>query len=945
MRRAALAGGLIVLLLGALFAAAPFLTRDRDLLSATPQPSPLNAVAAVGLRGGEQACLDQAVIDERSEQARFSVGTFGRRPPPLRLTIRGRGYAETARIGSADYRDSEPLAVGLRAPAAALAVRICIRNEGRRTIALSASNDRTQSRSATTVDGRRVPANIVIAFAERRPASLLEHVPVMLRRMTAFRPVGEWLLWPLAILFALGVPAGVMAAYGRSASAVDAEDGRAAAVAGTWPPGHTPLRDGHPTLARIGSMPGVWLAAIVGAIFLTGIGFAFSLVDYVAMPQELAIVKQASQLASALGGGAPGDLWPSSPARLWPLLLTPAYGLLSTPVAFHVAHLLAAAAIASAAIPAYLLAGRVVDDVVARLFAAALTVAVPWLAFSGSVLGESLAYPLVVWALLACTIAIERPSAGREALALGVIALAFLTRPQLAGLAVAFALAALMHELTFGRRTQTPVLTRVRRHAVLLAACAAGLVIVVAGVSSQTLLGDYARAADGPLIVGGMLSRGGELLAYVGLGVAVLPLALAPAWIVLELLQPRRAAAHAFAVLSLATAVTMVVVASSASVRFGAEISDRHLFYVVPLLTIGTVALLFDRRPATLALSVGGVLAAAILATAALADAGASAAAPTHALNTVVRGRGAQLIEALGLPGLAPADLLAVVTVAAVVALALARHRHPGTRWIAIGTCSALLLVCVLATRYTLGTIKATQAGASQETIDGREWLDRSAPGSEGVGAVLSSIGEPAATAAAWWNLSFWNARLDRVWRLPGASTFSQRFTRVAPVDPRTGRIPALDDRSLLVLGRSDRRFALRGERIVGANGPFSLVRAARPYRAAWTLLAARDDGLLAAGGRAQLTLFGDGRREQRVRVRLSAGATPGMTTDRRLVVRGDSGREWTALVPGRGRAVLRATVRVPAVGRTRLALTLRGPAGRGRSAGATIRVAVSPRG
>ena len=82
MRRAALAGGLIVLLLGALVVARPFLTRDRGLLATTPQPSPLTAVAAVTLRGGEQACLDQAVLDDRSEQARFSVGTFGRRPRP-----------------------------------------------------------------------------------------------------------------------------------------------------------------------------------------------------------------------------------------------------------------------------------------------------------------------------------------------------------------------------------------------------------------------------------------------------------------------------------------------------------------------------------------------------------------------------------------------------------------------------------------------------------------------------------------------------------------------------------------------------------------------------------------------------------------------------------------------------------------------------------------------
>lgn len=226
MRRAALAGGLVVLLLGTVLAVRPFLTRDRELLTTTPQPPSLVAAALVELHAGQQACLDRAVVDERSEQARFRVGTFGRRSPPLRVTIRGRGYRQSARVASADYRDNDVLAVPVAAPDSAVLATVCIRDEGPRRIALYAS-ETPGSRAETSVDGRRVNADVVLQFAEGRPRSLLEHVPVTLRRLTVLRPVGTWLLWPLAILFALAMPAGVLAAYVSAAGSAEGQDGEA----------------------------------------------------------------------------------------------------------------------------------------------------------------------------------------------------------------------------------------------------------------------------------------------------------------------------------------------------------------------------------------------------------------------------------------------------------------------------------------------------------------------------------------------------------------------------------------------------------------------------------------------------------------------------------------------------------------------------------------------
>lgn len=912
-------GGLAVLLIG-LFVVVPYLTRDRDLLTTTPMPASLVAIALVPVPAGSQACLDRATMDERSGQVRFQVATYRRAGSPLRVTISGPGYRDSERI--AGYGDNELVSADVRPPRSDVLVSICVRNEGRRRVALFAT-ETSSSRSQTRVDGAQVAPNIVVSFAEARPASLLSQMPAMLERMAVFRPVGAGLLWVLAILFAVGIPVAVMTAFVRAAGSVEAEDAAALAAGGPAP---APWRERVPLLARVAAMPRAWLGLTIGVAFLLGAAYALSLVEYFVMPDELGYVKQASHIASTWTPSTPGDMWFNSYGQLWPLLIAPLYGLLPTPAAFDAAHLLAAAAIASAAIPAHRLARRVMEGAAGPLFAAALTVAVPWLAFSGSLMTESLAYPLFAWALLACAVAVERPSPTRDAVALATIGLAFLARPQLAALVAAFVAAVVLHELAFTggeRRSPRAVL---EGHALLAAVLVGGLVLALAGVSSSTVLGNYSSVTSGGLFVDGMAQQGRELLAYVALGVAVLPLALAPAWIVLTLARPRDRAAHAVAALSLATIVTMVVVTASFSVRFTAGINDRYLFFIAPLLAIGAVALLFDRRPAPLPLAAGAAFAAAVLGTSVLQAAGPSLVSPTYAINTVLQGRGRQIADAVGLERLSAPDLLAAAVVAAVAALAIARLRRPGDPRVAIGVCTVLLLASLLGTRYALNAIKATQAGASQAFVDGRDWLDRAAPGDAPAGALLSLVGSDAVSTAAWWDLSFWNKRVDRVWQLPGTNLYSQGFARGASLDARTGRIAALDERELLVLGASDRRFALRGARTVAGSGPFVVVRAPRPYRAAWTLEAARDDGLVTVGRAARLTLFGDGTRARRVRLRISASATEdAVRSGYRLGLRTASGSGRTVPVALGGRGTLRATVTVPARGATRLRLTLRG--------------------
>ena len=136
---------------------------------------------------------------------------------------------------------------------------------------------------------------------------------------------------------------------------------------------------------------------------------------------------------------------------LYPLLTSIAYARDDMPDAFRAVHQINALLMASAAIPAYLLARDVLVSRLAALLAAALTIAVPWTALSVMVMSEPAAYPAFIWALLGMHRALARPSAVADALALAGIALALYSRTQFIVLAPAFVAAILIHEILQAR--------------------------------------------------------------------------------------------------------------------------------------------------------------------------------------------------------------------------------------------------------------------------------------------------------------------------------------------------------------------------------------------------------------------------------------------------------------------------------------------------------------
>ena len=225
MRRPALlaaAAGLLVVAIGALAWWAPFVRAPRDYPATIPQTVPLFTTPLVALRHGQQVCFSPAVMDRRSEQPRFRAATpSSPTGGALALTIAGPGYRYAARVPGG-YANNSLLTVPVRPPPRDIATRICLRNEGRPTIALFGVDDRTRAPLTVTRDGRRIGPAVQFAFFEARPTSIARRLPTTLDRMQAFRPglLGPWLFWPLLLLCLGGLPLGavwaVSSAVGRS---------------------------------------------------------------------------------------------------------------------------------------------------------------------------------------------------------------------------------------------------------------------------------------------------------------------------------------------------------------------------------------------------------------------------------------------------------------------------------------------------------------------------------------------------------------------------------------------------------------------------------------------------------------------------------------------------------------------------------------------------------
>jgi 4-amino-4-deoxy-L-arabinose transferase-like glycosyltransferase len=341
--------------------------------------------------------------------------------------------------------------------------------------------------------------------------------------------------------------------------------------------------------SRLAAVPvWVWLAAIVvgsaalRAVLAGGIVAPFVMVDEVIWAE---LARGIADSGEPLLRGEPDPGY----SVLYPLVISPVYALFENlPEAYAAVKVVNAALMSLAAVPAYLLARRVMSRTQA-LLAAVLAVALPSLAYTGTVMTENLFYLLFLVVAFALVLVLEQPSWRRVALLVALLGLAFATRVQALAIVPAALLAPLVLAI-FDRRGLRETLARYR----VLYSAVVGLAALVlatqlaAGRSPDDILGAYSTVADENYDVGEVLRYLVWHVAELALYLLVIPIA---ATIVLvgrarSLDPPLRIF---LAVLIGLTACLVPVVAAFAS-AFPDRIEERNLFYLAPLFVIGLFA-------------------------------------------------------------------------------------------------------------------------------------------------------------------------------------------------------------------------------------------------------------------------------------------------------------------------------------------------------------------
>jgi hypothetical protein len=645
------------------------------------------------------------------------------------------------------------------------------------------------------------------------------------------------------------------------------------------------------------------LVAIVFIAFLWTALYTLRLKQYFIQPDELEYVRQAIQIGGSLHPVLSSDRVFTSWSELQPILMSPAWSLLSANAAFKAQHLLNAAIMASTAVPAYLLALRVTQRRWAAYVAAALTVTVPWLAIAGTMMTEVSAYPAFLWGLLGIQQAVTRPSARNDVIGLVAVGFALTARPQFLVLVPTLLVACILQTLRYppardwrvkGGRLRAAATV----HPVLLPVAVLGLVAVLAlGLLSSRhgLLGTYSTTTSGSLLPTGALAFGREALSYVAIGTGVLPLCLSIGWVLATVVRPASAERHAFALIGTLAGLGLVLAVGSFSVRYAGGVNSRYVFYLVPVLFIGTLALFTERRRLIAPVVIGGAIGAWLVHVAKLDLRGPSLVSPEAAFHDVLFGRVAQLESDLQLRDFPPPRVLAAGALVLIIAYALARWKRHDALAITV------ILVAIAGwsvgeTAYAVKRITATQSGVSQDFIDGRSWIDEALPDGATAPMLVSSFGSPAAAIPTWWDAAFWNKKVDRTLQYAGTDNYQQPFPVEFAFDD-TGTAYGYNlassegfgtDTPYLLRAVNDRRFGFRGLQVLAERNGIQLVTVPRPARIAWQYQGPDDTGLLPSGSSATLRLFTEGAAAERQRVRLTVDAAPSAEVPATLHVSGD---------------------------------------------------------
>jgi hypothetical protein len=509
---------------------------------------------------------------------------------------------------------------------------------------------------------------------------------------------------------------------------------------------------------------------------------------------------------------------------------------------FTLLQWLQALVISLAAVPVYLW-GR---SLVARrwaLAAAALTIAVPGLAYAGLVMTEVAFYPVLVLAAWATARALERPERGPQAVAVGAIVLAAATRLQALVLVPACIAAALLE----------PLLARSGRRGLVRHAPFVGALLALAGAwtlwqawrsgATTGALGAYRAAGEthyGAVDAARyVVYHAADLLLLTGI-VPVLALAL----VTVEAVRrgERSGAVRAYLAVALSFVVATVVEVGVFASRHVGFLAERNLLALAPLIFLG-LAVWLDRDGPGGWVALGAAAGAAALLLAALPmEALVRRAAVPDAVSLVPFLR---LDEARPRANL---DLLVVtLVVPAFALLALVSRRR-------LAVVPAVVLLVLGGASIAAARTVASESQQLQARVLGPDvrWIDHAATGP----VTFLYAGE------AHWNdvyeSLFWNERLRRVLTLPGPPVPGP--IPQTPVGPRSdGVVVDAQDRPAPVVDVvAPSVVSLFGTRRAEATGTdLALWHPRRPLRLSTWLIGMRFASITASP-RGDLSVTGD---------------------------------------------------------------------------------------
>lgn len=603
-----------------------------------------------------------------------------------------------------------------------------------------------------------------------------------------------------------------------------------------------------PVLALI-----VFGGALVGALI---VGRAR---NWAVMPDELLYVELARSVNGSLLPlpALQGDFTPIYQV-LYPVLIAPLIALLKMPAAYSPIAVLNACALASAAIPAYLLAHRVSESRAAARWVALCCVVTPWLVFASRVMPEATTFAAVTWAFWAIVRTAapsERPLLG-DALTLLAIVVSLFLRNQFVLLFAVWLGAVVLSTVAAaagagGRSAVLPALRSLPRARPLVFGIVA-LGLLLALLRPTTVLGGYAvlQVSQGSAVPG--LTFGGLLVDHVQLfilGSAVLPVMFGLPWLLTALTRVGETKQFTAAVVTLLASVTLLLVAVVFDLRYelSGRINERYFFYLAPL-WFCAMAACFAHPPRSFAAFALPAVAVVLLVV--LKD----PYGLDNDLNRLLNGALTPTLVALIAPqrvadtlGLSIAGLVQIgaVVLGGLSWWAFAKQQTARVRDLCFLVTAVALAAGMLVSTPNSVSEQNKQAVAAfgEQSNDEKRWVSE-LTGKDGWALVHTSSSDPEPQAiqpkSAWRNVNFWNDGLRALYA-DGHGTRPDSLPLWGDVAPFTvrwsdGRLPRApgDGSQHLLLAEDDPHLAPQGYGAPVVHNGFALYTTGPERRAAW---------------------------------------------------------------------------------------------------------------